>query len=89
MTKVQKIAPSVLTKVQSGRNLARMNARERFERWLDECGRSRSKVAEELGSYPSQISRIASGERRPSIDMATKIELLTGGAVRATDWANL
>lgn len=88
MTKAQKIALDVLTKPQSARNVLRMEARERFDRWLDECGRSRSKVAEELGSYPSQVSRIASGERRPSIDMAAKIERLTSGAVRATDWAN-
>jgi ribosome-binding protein aMBF1 (putative translation factor) len=89
LTKVQKIARNVLTKPQLARNHLRMDARERFDRWLDECGRSRSRVAAELGSYPSQVSRIASGERRPSIDMAAKIERLTGGAVRATDWANL
>jgi len=35
---------------------------------------------------PSTVSRLCSGERKPSVDMALRIKTLTQGAVDLPDW---
>lgn len=62
-------------------------AAHRFAKWLDGCGRARARVAVELDVGPSTVTLLAQGTRRPSLDLAVRIERLTGGAVRATDWS--
>lgn len=45
---------------------------------LAQAGKRPSHLAHELGVMPSTISRIISGERRPSPELAKKISELTG-----------
>lgn len=45
-----------------------------------------SSIAREVPCAPSYISKIASGSRRPSFEMAKRIEMITGGKVPKTIW---
>ena len=63
-----------------------IDARARFERWLSDCGRTRADVARELDAWPSVVTRLADGSRKPGRALAARIETLTGGAVRVADW---
>lgn len=65
-----------------------MSASDRFAVWLEKCGRARARVADELAVGPSTVTLLAQGSRRPSLDLAVRIERLTDGAVRATDWSD-
>lgn len=41
-----------------------------------------------VGANRSQIYRLLTSERGPSVDLAARIEAETGGVIRATDWAS-
>lgn len=41
-----------------------------------------------VGIGASHMSRLLSGERKPDVDLAAKIEDATGGAVGLKDWAD-
>jgi plasmid maintenance system antidote protein VapI len=43
-------------------------------------------VAERIGVVPVYLSQILGGHRRPSLDLAIKIEAETGGAVPCRSW---
>lgn len=45
-----------------------------------------SQLAELCGVSQGMISHLATGRRRPSGELARKIELLTEGAVTLSDW---
>lgn len=67
-----------------GRPRSRQNA---LGRWVDErSGRTREQVAKALGIEKPSIDRLCRGGRRPSLDLAIKIERLTEGAVPAASW---
>lgn len=47
---------------------------------------SYASIAKDIPCHFSYISLIASGRRRPSYDMARRIEQVTNGAVKRTNW---
>ncbi len=47
---------------------------------------SQSDIAMKFGISQAYLSQILSGKRRPSLDLAIRIERLTDGAVPATSW---
>lgn len=51
--------------------------------FLDREGHSMSELARRVGVSPSTIYRIIRGERRPSIDLATRIAAKTGIPVKS------
>lgn len=46
---------------------------------------SRTKMAQDLGITREHMSRILSGKHYPSVKLAKKIELVTGGKVKISD----
>ena len=60
-----------------------MNA---LAKYLKESGRSAMEFSRSVGAAPSQISRLLSGERGPSIPLALEIERETDGAVPVASW---
>ena len=58
-----------------------------LSRWIDEAGKSREEVAEELDVTRTHLDRLCRGDRRPSLELALAIETLTDGAVSAASWA--
>lgn len=56
--------------------------------WVDAQGWTRQRLADELGIAMGSAARLCSGERRPSLDLAVKIEALTKGAVPVTYWTD-
>jgi transcriptional regulator with XRE-family HTH domain len=50
--------------------------------YLDRTGRSQASLARELHITPSYASMIISGRRRPSPELAAKIESVTGIPLR-------
>lgn len=57
-----------------------------FAEHMDASGLSRTEWAKRLGVSKSYLSQLASGQKRPSLDMAVRIERETDGAVRPCDW---
>lgn len=51
--------------------------------WLEQSGTTQTELAEQLGVVPSHISMLVSGDRTPSLDLAIRIESLTGVPVLA------
>lgn len=51
-------------------------------------GKTRSQFAEELGVGRPYLSMLESGKKRPSLELAIRIERLTGGAVPASSWVD-
>lgn len=47
---------------------------------------SLSKIAREVPCTPQHIIMIANGKRKPSFDIAKKIEQITNGSVAITNW---
>lgn len=48
---------------------------------------SQRELAKILGTSQSIVCRIERGDIRPGLDLAFKIERVTGGAVQAASWA--
>lgn len=57
-----------------------------LSRWLDNSGLSRDEAATELEISRPHLDRLCRQERRPSLDLAVRIETLTGGAVTTASW---
>lgn len=49
-------------------------------------GKKRESIADSLDISRSYLSLLESGTKRPSLDLAVRIERLTSGAVPATSW---
>lgn len=49
--------------------------------WLKSSGMTQCEFANLLGVHESHVSRFMRGERRPSPDLALRIEVVTSGAV--------
>lgn len=63
----------------------------RLADWLIEQGKSprrltQEQFAQEVGTSSSTISRLVSGRRRPSLDLARRISEVTNGKVTANDF---
>ncbi|MEJ5359896.1 MAG: helix-turn-helix transcriptional regulator [Desulfobacterales bacterium] len=57
----------------------------RLEAFFKKTGKKQSEIANAAGCSKAAISMIAKGRRRPSPDLALRIERATGGAVRAAE----
>jgi DNA-binding XRE family transcriptional regulator len=55
----------------------------RFGRWLAEHGLNRDDVARRLGVNRRHVDHLAREDRRPSLELAIKIEQLTRGEIPA------
>lgn len=56
----------------------------RFREWS--TPRGVAKTAAALGIRPEVCSRLRGGSQRPSLELAARIERLSGGYVRASEW---
>ena len=56
--------------------------------YLREEGLSQREFASMAGVDPSIVSRLVRRQMTPRLDLAAKIERLTGGAVRAISWVD-
>lgn len=56
--------------------------------YLKEEGTSQRAFAEMIGADPSVVSRFIARTARPGLDLAVKIEDVTGGAVPARSWVS-
>lgn len=54
--------------------------------WLEENGKTRLWLAEELDVHPGTVDRWCSGLRRPKPEMMAAIETLTDNKVTLQDW---
>ena len=52
-------------------------------------GQTRRAIADQLGISASYLSLLEGGKKRPSLDLAFRIERLTGGAVPAASWTQV
>lgn len=59
--------------------------RAAFKRWVSEVGGSRAAAAL-LHCSRSYVDMIRSGDRRPGLNTAHRIERLTDGKIRMPDW---
>ncbi len=60
---------------------------QRLQRFLEVSDFSQRSFATLVGSHQSIISRIKSGQIRPGIDLASRIEAATNGEFKPSDWA--
>lgn len=56
--------------------------------YLTETGISQAELSEALGISRGHMSLLASGERKPSLNLAFAIERATKGAVPASSWSD-
>lgn len=59
--------------------------RTKFNSWVAKVGGSRAAAAV-LRCSRSYVDMLRSGDRRPGLDLAYRIERVTGGAIRMPDW---
>lgn len=58
-----------------------------LSQYLEQSTQSATELATAVGCETSTITRIIRGERRPSINLAARIERATGGKVSIKDFA--
>jgi len=80
MNKLQLIIEK-LSKVIAGENL--------LSKYLKETSTNRTEFASELGITPNSLDRLCSSVRRPSLELANKIEKLTKGKVPTGFWDSI
>lgn len=61
----------------------------RLRAFADESGLNSRKLGELIGCSQGWAWRILAGEVPPNLNHATAIERVTGGQIRATEWADL
>ncbi|MFN6976790.1 MAG: helix-turn-helix domain-containing protein [Gemmobacter sp.] len=54
--------------------------------YIKATGTTQGALAARLGVSDGYLSDLKSGKKRPSLDLAFRIEALTGGAVPASAW---
>lgn len=57
-----------------------------FAEYITKSGDSRAAWAARVGVSRSYLSDMLNGKKTPSLDVAVRIERLTGGAVPASSW---
>jgi transcriptional regulator with XRE-family HTH domain len=70
-------------KAKIGRPRSRNNA---FGKWIDRRGWTRDRAAARLGVSRRYLDRLCNGSRRPNLELAVKIEDLTGGEIGVRYW---
>lgn len=65
----------------------RSESSSRLVAWLEEHELTPAAFAARIAANRSQIYRLTTGERGPSIDLAYRIQEATGGVVLASGWA--
>jgi DNA-binding XRE family transcriptional regulator len=58
----------------------------KFPAWLDTCGITVVELADRLGVSPQAIYNIRNGHSRPGLDVAARIDTLSGGEVPSSTW---
>ena len=58
-----------------------------FSNWLADSGRSCSSVARQLGTSHTTVIYLRDGQRHPGVNLITRIQSVTGGAVGFEDWS--
>jgi 3,4-dihydroxy 2-butanone 4-phosphate synthase/GTP cyclohydrolase II len=56
--------------------------------WLEKTGTKKSAFARQIGVRPSAVTGYCNGDYAPRATKLAKIEVVTGGAVRARDFPN-
>ena len=59
---------------------------ERLKLWMRQHNIPQRSLAEKLGISQPTLSRYLRGELRPTIDVVKKLEAVTNGFMRASDW---
>jgi DNA-binding XRE family transcriptional regulator len=57
--------------------------------WLRQKGRTDAWLAEQVGRHRATITKIRNGTKRPSIEVAAKIQRLSRNAVTAADYCTI
>jgi plasmid maintenance system antidote protein VapI len=57
--------------------------RERLRQWITRSKLQQNEAAAVIGMHPTQLNHILTGDRRPGLDTAVKIERATGIVVEA------
>lgn len=65
-----------------------MTGSQRFADWLSRQDQPQKAIAAQLGVTESTVSRLRSGSRQPSRDLAVVIERITNRHVRVEDWCS-
>ena len=53
---------------------------------ISEAGKTQREFAADAGISPSYLCEILAGAKKPGLDLAVKIERITGGRVTAVSW---
>ena len=61
-------------------------ANNKFGKWIDVQGMTRERVAAKLDVTRQYVDQLCRSVRRPDLELAMKIERLTGGDVGAGTW---
>lgn len=65
-------------------------AAARLERWFNAEGWTQETAAEALGCHQTTLSKLLTRKRRPGLDLANRIEELSGdwteGPITTTEW---
>ncbi len=69
-------------------NRKRSKPTNAFARWLDATGERVAEVAAKLEISTQHAYNLRGGHNRPSIDLAARIEKMSGGAVSAVSWGS-
>lgn len=59
-----------------------------FRKYLHDSGSRQSDFAEKLGVTQATISKLSSGDAKPSLELALSIEQATNGKVPMTSWVD-
>lgn len=62
-----------------------LSVTERFTRWIALSQLTQTEIARQLGRHKSFVSQLKNGSKRPTLDDAVKLEVLTG--IPAVAWA--
>lgn len=62
-----------------------LSVTERFTRWIALSQLTQTEIARQLGRHKSFVTQLKNGVKRPTLDDAVKIEVLTG--IPAVAWA--
>ena len=62
--------------------------REKLTEWISESKLSRKEAAEKLGIARSSLHNMLQGQYLPGLALATKIEKLTEGRIKASRWTS-
>jgi plasmid maintenance system antidote protein VapI len=62
-----------------------LSVTERFTRWIALSQLTQTEIARQLGRHKSFVTQLKNGSKRPTLDDAVKLEVLTG--IPAVAWA--